>query len=81
MAYLFIRLEITVFHRLFDGNIQVLLGASVWNTQKMPDRTTLNVIIYDQLIDAQSAMDFNDEALVICEGGPKWIIFPGTKLM
>ena len=37
----------------------------------MPDRATLNVIIYDQLIDVPSAMDFNDEALAICEGRTK----------
>jgi len=44
----------------------LLLAASVWNTQKTLDRSTLKVIIYDQLIDVPSAMDFKDEALSIC---------------
>jgi len=45
-----------------------LLGASVWFTQKTIERTTLRVIVYDQLIDVPSEMDFIDEALAICEG-------------
>jgi len=38
----------------------LLLAASVWNMQKTLDRSTLKVIIYDQLIDVPSAMDFKD---------------------
>ena len=40
----------------------------MWFTQKTIERTTLRVIVYDQLIDVPSEMDFIDEALAICEG-------------
>ena len=40
----------------------------MWNTQKTLETATLKVIIYDQLIDVPSAMDFKEEALAICDG-------------
>ena len=49
----------------------LLLAASVWNTQKTLDRSSLKVIIYDQLIDVPSEMDFNDEVLAISERGAR----------
>ena len=58
----------------------LLLGASVWNTQKTLDRATLNVIIYDQLLDVPSAMDFDDEALNICEGHMKMNYLSGDEV-
>ena len=58
----------------------LLLAASVWNTQKTLDRSTLKVIIYDQLIEVPSAMDFKDEALAICEGRLKMDYFAGEDV-
>ena len=57
-----------------------LLGASVWFTQKTIERTTLRVIVYDQLIDVPSEMDFNDEALDICEGRLKMDYLAGAEV-
>ncbi len=47
----------------------LLLGASVWDTQKTRDSATQRVIIYDQLIDVQSDLDFEAEARSIFEDG------------
>jgi len=57
-----------------------LLGASVWFTQKTIERTTLRVIVYDQLIDVPSEMDFIDEALAICEGRFKMDYLAGEEV-
>ena len=58
----------------------LLLAASVWNTQKTLDRSSLKVIIYDQLIDVPSEMDFNDEVLAICEGRLKMDYLAGEEV-
>jgi hypothetical protein len=47
----------------------LLLGASVWDTQKTQDRATKGMIVYDQLIDVPSDVDFEAEALAIFEDG------------
>ena len=58
----------------------LLLAASVWNTQKTLDRSSLKVIIYDQLIDVPSEMDFNDEVLAICEERLKMDYLAGEEV-
>ena len=58
----------------------LLLAASVWNTQKTLDRSSLKVIIYDQLIDVPSEMDFNDEVLAISEGRLKRDYLSGEEV-
>ena len=45
----------------------ILLGASVWSTQKTVKRTAKSAIVYDQLIDVPSVVDFKGKALEIFE--------------
>lgn len=47
----------------------LLLGASVWDAQKTQDRATQGVIVYDQLIDVPSDVDFEAEMRAIFEDG------------
>jgi hypothetical protein len=58
----------------------LLLAASVWNTQKPLDRSSLKVIVYDQLIDVPSEMDFNDDVLTISEGRLKMDYLAGEEV-
>ncbi len=47
----------------------LLLGVSVWDTQRTQDRATQRVIIYDQLIDVPSYVDFEAKMRAIFEDG------------
>ena len=47
----------------------LLLGASVWDTQKTQDMATRGVIVYDQLSDVPSDVGFEAEVRVIFKDG------------